>query len=231
MTLRGSLTDLDIVELLQVPAAGRKTGELLIATLEADARLYFVDGRLVHLAMDDREGEAVLEEIVGWRDGEFEFRPDTLTDRVTFESDLHQALMRVLKQRDERAASPADRLDPVFLRVVSRSLADSEAVRHAAVVTPELEVVPCHPEGSETPEWIHRLVRPVADLFARHPRRGLRRVLLEDEEGAVVAARCDAGPLLIVAAAPATPMGAVSIVVERAIRTINQAHGGDAAGR
>ena len=63
--LRGSLTDLAVVDLVQIPLGNRKTGELLIATEDQDARLYYVDGSLVHLVSGEVQGVRVLDLIIG----------------------------------------------------------------------------------------------------------------------------------------------------------------------
>ncbi len=90
--LRGSLTDLAVVDLVQIPLGNQKTGELLIATEDQDARLYYADGKLIQATSGDRDGPAVLDAIVSWTEGEFEFRPDVLAEAPESGGDLNAKL-------------------------------------------------------------------------------------------------------------------------------------------
>ena len=107
--LRGSLADLAIVDLVQIPLGSRKTGELLIATEEQDARLYYVDGSLVHLVSGDVQGTPVLDLIIDWDDGEFEFRPDVLTEDSSFSGDLTPKLVAAIEHSKTRRRAARSR--------------------------------------------------------------------------------------------------------------------------
>src|SRR5512146_1795421 len=108
MALKGTLADLDIVALLQVPAAGRKTGELAITGPSGeDGHVFYLEGRLVHAQVGTVAGQEALVEVVDWTQGEFEFRLDARCQETTIEGDLARAVMLALKMRDERAEERA----------------------------------------------------------------------------------------------------------------------------
>lgn len=104
MALRGSLEDMDVFELVQFPHQGRKSGELILVGTEHEARLYYDKGKLVHARYMEVEGMPVLEEVLGWDEGDFEFRPNEEPPHTTIEMDLHRAVMHALKARDEKKA-------------------------------------------------------------------------------------------------------------------------------
>lgn len=93
--LRGTLTHLGVVDILQVMEAGARSGVVHLATDplrsggyvtrgEARATLYFREGRLVDAQLGRRAGEEALYRALLWEDGDFEIeladieRPDLI---------------------------------------------------------------------------------------------------------------------------------------------------------
>jgi hypothetical protein len=228
MTLRGSLSDLNVVELVQVPAAGRKSGELIIASLEADARLYYREGKLVHLATGDTVGQEVLVEILGWTEGEFEFRQSIVTNESSFDGDLHRAIMMSLKERDERsrAGDPSADRDEVgdeqLAIVLGEHLGNHEYLIHASVISLGGRVIACANAGNSDPEGVDELRRSICALAKAYPRQALQRVLLEDELGTVASSCLEADLAVMIVADRSTRVGAVSMCLERLVRTLSE---------
>ncbi len=228
MALRGSLSDLNIVELVQIPATGHKTGELFVAGLDGIARLFYQDGRLVHLETDELTGQEVLVEILGWNEGEFEFRPESVAEQVSFETDLHRALMAALKTRDElrfseRAASADDDLtadDDRAGEMLRQFLASHDHLRFACLLRDNGSVLYCGNQAGTASEWLELLRGAVAALLEAYPRSGLHRVLFEDAEGTVVVSRLADGTALVAVADRDATLGAVSVAVERFARRL-----------
>lgn len=102
MALSGTLLDLGIVDLIQFPGTGKKTGELIIAGIEDEARLFYEAGNLRHVTSGNHNGIDALVELLSWEEGEFEFRMGSTETEVSIEMDLHRALMVALQTRDER---------------------------------------------------------------------------------------------------------------------------------
>ncbi|MCU0304717.1 MAG: DUF4388 domain-containing protein [Thermoanaerobaculales bacterium] len=221
--LRGSLTDLAIVDLIQIPLGSRKTGELLIATEEQDARLYYVDGTLVHLVSGDVEGVRVLDLIIGWHDGEFEFRADVLTDRTTFEGDIVPKLLAAVdhlneaREVEKAAGDAADRVR----RLLRDFLAENDFAIHACLMHGNGTMDVCGAERVETPAWLEKIRTTVLEVVETYPRRQLNRMLFEDQEGTlVVTCYPEDQSALLVAAKQGATLGAVSIGVDRLARRI-----------
>ena len=75
MQTQGSLQESDLASLLQTMQSERATGTL---TLDHDAdnvSLYFLFGHLFHAAGPGGDGEDVVIDALGWRDGSFHFDP------------------------------------------------------------------------------------------------------------------------------------------------------------
>lgn len=226
MTIRGSLADLDVLELLQTVAAGRKSGELVVAGPEDVARLYFDHGRLCHAETARAQGQDVLAEVVGWEEGEFEFRPDAAPVIRTLHSDLYRALMLALKTRDERRAQQdgqaelrAAPAEDQAIRINARLaefVAANPAIQQACVIKRRGgKAVPCAASSNSLPAWLDELAGTILALLEHHPRQPVHRVLIEDAGGAVVVAALAGDAALVVTAGPDAPLGAVTLNVRR----------------
>ncbi len=220
--LRGSLSDLTVPDLLQIPVSAGKSGELILATPDTDARLYYVEGRLVHLTMDELRGPDVLSEIVAWTEGEFEFRPDVVTDEQSFEGELGPAL-EAASQQVEQARNETDDDDETRVRkALYRFLADTEFAIHACVLHPNGTMDVCGAPRESTPAWMERLRQSVLSVVADYPRRQLQRLLLEDEEGTLAVSCLPGGSALLVVAKKDAKLGAVSVATDRLARTVRR---------
>jgi len=230
--LRGSLNDVAIVDLVQIPLGNRRTGELLLATEEQDARLYYVEGNLVHLVSGDVQGTQVLDLVIGWSEGEFEFRPDVLTEEVSFIGDLSRDLIAAANRFD-RIEDDADEVEEVagkhadtIRKLLYEFLDDNDFAIHACLMYGNGTMDVCGAERVSTPRWLESLRGSVLDVVADYPRKRLNRMLFEDDEGTLVVS-CfpnDQSALLVVAKQGAT-LGAVSISVDRLAKSIEHVKG------
>ncbi len=228
--LRGSLTDLAIVDLVQIPLGNRKTGELLLATEEQDARLYYVDGTLVHLVSGDVQGSQVLDLIIGWNEGEFEFRPDVLTEDASFTGDLSRELIAAANRFDDIKDDTKEEVEgkhaDEIRKLLYGFLSDNDFAIHACLMYGNGTMDVCGAERVSTPRWLEKLRGSVLDVVAGYPRKQLHRMLFEDDEGTLVVS-CypkDQSALLVVAKQGAT-LGAVSISVDRLTKRIGHVKG------
>jgi hypothetical protein len=226
--LRGSLADLSIVDLVQIPLGNRKTGELLIATEEQDARLYYVDGNLVHLVSGDVQGPQVLDLVIDWNEGEFEFRPDVLTEGTSFEGDLTRKLLAVagqleeVKEFEKIESKTADKVR----RLLHDFLSDNDFAIHACLMYGNGTMDVCGAERVDTPPWLDSLRSQVLEVVAGYPRKQLHRMLFEDQEGTlVVTCFSEDQSALLVAAKQGATLGAVSISVDRLAKKIGHVKG------
>jgi DNA-binding response OmpR family regulator len=70
-SVRGSLAQMSVLDLIQALDAGRKTCRLVLTYKRLVSRIYFHDGRLVHATCGNLSGEAVIHEVVAWTAGAF----------------------------------------------------------------------------------------------------------------------------------------------------------------
>ncbi len=222
--LRGSLTDLAVVDLVQIPLGNQKTGELLIATEDQDARLYYADGKLIHATSGDRDGPAVLDAIVSWTEGEFEFRPDVLAETPETGGDLNASLFSAVNNLRVKVFSrPAGGNAEKIRRLLYEFLSANDFAIHACLLYVNGTMAICGAERADTPPWLESLRSSVLDVVAGYPRKNLNRVLFEDEDGTlVVTCYPEDQSALMVAAKKGATLGAVSIAVDRLAREIGR---------
>ncbi len=227
MALSGSLSDLSVMELIQVPAAGRKTGELIIAGLEHDARLFFIDGKLVHLTMDEMEGEKVLTEVLRWSEGMFEFRLDVLTENVTFDKDLGQVITMAVQTHitttmvNGGASVLSDAEAARIHELLDDQLRSYDYLVHVSMISPVGPVVLASATTNQSiADEMAGLVTSICSAARMHPRPSLHRLLLEDGLGTVAASCLDEERVLVLVADRSAKIGAVSMCLDRLARRI-----------
>jgi pSer/pThr/pTyr-binding forkhead associated (FHA) protein len=110
--LSGSITDVDVSQIVQVLESGRKTGRLYITCIGASGSLYFKNGRIVAADYTDNTAGTIEDHdavyvLLTQRDGIFEF----LNDEIEFEPRIKEStqalLMEALKRLDERRKAGA----------------------------------------------------------------------------------------------------------------------------
>jgi hypothetical protein len=217
MSLSGALADLGVVDLVQLPHSGRKSGELVVAAGDEEARLYYDKGRLVHAALGGLKGAQVLVQLFGWGDGRFQFNGEVAAPETSIDMDLHRAVMEALQARDEQAearrraeqevSDGASRVGPALETFV----AGCPWALYACLLAPDGRVVEAvHGQAGalQVPELLRASLQR---LSAGWPRAGLRRALLEDEQGTVALVRLGGGRALVMVAAKAVAVGVVSM--------------------
>ena len=223
MALMGSLLDMGVVELVQFPHGGRKTGELMIAGPEQVARLLYREGVLFRAEVGDLEGIDALVELLDWQQGEFEFRhTERLEAPANIEGDLHKTVMVALKLRDERReAMRAQRrdneegIDDRLSEKLEGFVRAHEFARYVCVLADD-GTVPAEAEASVgRPEQMDEVLAHLHGVLQGHPRGGWQRLMLTDAEGTVVAERVSGDTSLVVAAASEAPLGAVFRALSR----------------
>ena len=70
-SVRGSLTQMSVLDLIQALDAGRKTCRLVLTYKRLVSRIHFHDGRLIHATCGNLSGAAVVYEVVAWTAGTF----------------------------------------------------------------------------------------------------------------------------------------------------------------
>jgi hypothetical protein len=225
MALRGSLEDIQVRDLLEVLRLGSRTGELVVAGLDTDARLYFQDGKLVEAVGHGRSGVAVLTETLSWRDGEFEFRPEA-EPPVHSDPELQSAVARVLAFPSGPGLLALPPVEPMLAPATAASAAAQAEVLSAFVTGVSLAEFACILDATgviqaQSGSSLHpiaemRALGAAANAFRHaHCRPELRRMLVEDDKGTAVVTRMADGSLLMVVADGRAGLGNVSAAVSK----------------
>jgi len=227
MALKGTLHDITVIDLLQFPNAGRKTGELSVKTDSRQALVHYVEGSIVDAALGDHRGFEAIVALVDWEQGDFAFEIGAPHDERTIDEDLHRLVMKALKVRDERklaeeaaraAAEEEKREQERSIRekgmdpAVCKRL-DAWRASHGDV---ELVLV-LDNTGAKVGESIadeltfesDRLLEAFVNLADSYPRGRPQRVFVEDERGVVAFVPNKAGSRVVLATRGQLAMGAV----------------------
>jgi len=225
MALKGTLADMGIIDLIQFPHSGRKTGHLVISGVDGEATLSYESGALVHVRHGDMSGMDALVRVVDWNEGAFEFIPDAQPEDRTIELDLHRAVMQALKLHDElkkqaakkrnQGSSGSGEADEVLLAKLSQFLQSNDFAVHISVLGPDGEVrASVYGRNGSTP-GIDELCSNLHSMMQNHPRTPLNRIFIEDALGTTVLVRLKDGGCLILAASNEASLGAVSMNATR----------------
>jgi predicted regulator of Ras-like GTPase activity (Roadblock/LC7/MglB family) len=249
--LRGQISDLGIVQLVQIPHSGRRTGELNIfpgedearranrgrltddGLLDDEAKLFYVDGELVHAAFADVHGFDAVVEVLSWRNGHFEFRDGVRTEVCTIDGGLHTILVQALKRCDKAeeengSSAPSLPNQQVIQEHLDALVTSDGPVFFAAVVTTAGQPVATASQWTGAEDTVAALRFGLCMLLAtQQQRRRIRRIVVEDEEiGTAVLCRIPQG-FLVAVASEQTQIGAVSVTVSRTAQAIaNETHEG-----
>ncbi len=177
----------------------------------------------------------MLDAIVSWTEGEFEFRADVLADVPKSGDDLNAKLFATVENLNPRRVSAGDNLRvKVFVRPaggntekIRKLLYDFLSVNdfaiHACLLYVNGTMAVCGAERADTPPWLESIRSSVLDVVAGYPRKNLNRVLLEDDEGTlVVTCYPEDQSALLVAGKKGATLGAVSIAVDRLAKEIGR---------
>lgn len=235
MALRGTLIDIGIVDLVQLPNRGRKTGELIVVGTNDEARLYYEDGSLIHALMGNTEGLEVLVDVLDWEDGEFEFRLDIDADDKTIDMDLHRAVMQALKIRDDRKEEEArikrleeealargnTAFDPKYTPILTEYTSSTPFAEYICVLNTDGEVIAeSSKEEAIDKDVISELQEKFYTFLSDYPRKGFDRLILTDANGVIVVSYLDSKEIVIVFSTQDTAMGAISRSVQKLVSTM-----------
>ncbi len=242
--LRGMIRDLGIVQLLQVPHSAKRTGELNIfpgaqearranrgrltddGLLDDEAKLYYVDGELVHAAFADIHGFDAVVEVLTWEEGHFEFREGIQSEVQTIDGGLHTTMVHALKRCDRTGTTDASAATALpnagaAQRCLEDLVSADGPVFFAALVNTTGQTVATASRWDGADETVAGLRFGLCMLLSTlKQHHKIRRVVVEDEEiGTAVVCRIPQGFLFAVADEQ-TQIGAVSVAVSRTAQAI-----------
>ena len=113
--LRGGLSLMSLVDLIQFLHAGGNGGELELSAEgpEGPARIFFQKGQIVHVEEGGRVGVQALVDLLERNRGEFFFTPGVASPCRTVELPLQQVLMEAVRLKDESVRDRGESHDAV----------------------------------------------------------------------------------------------------------------------
>jgi predicted regulator of Ras-like GTPase activity (Roadblock/LC7/MglB family) len=186
-----------------------------------------VDGKLVAAASRADEGQVVLDSVLNWGDGEFEFRrvteppldPDPALDGTLLTmSAAHFRSQRADNGRDPLARPLAPlQLDDSRAQQLAWFVESHPFIEHACIIDSDGGIRAQSSTNLIPINEVRALVQNLAHHSTQHPRPGLRRVIVEDERGILVLTRLTDGSSLMLMADPKTTTGALCAAATRFI--------------
>ncbi len=102
----GHLSQISLVDLLQVFSMNKKSGKLIIASQEGTGTIYIKNGAVINTKINKIYGEKAFYRLLAWREGRFnfipiDFRPGEIEGIAKISKTTDNLLMEGLRQLDE----------------------------------------------------------------------------------------------------------------------------------
>jgi CheY-like chemotaxis protein len=125
-SVRGTLSQMSVVDLVQSLDIGRKTCRLGLSREGRQGEMHFHDGQLVHATYGNLTGEAAVYAVVGWTEGVFRIDFERAEGPRTITHGTQSVLLEALRRFDESqrdseilASSPEPAHAPAFAAMAS----------------------------------------------------------------------------------------------------------------
>ena len=99
--LRGSLLQMNVIDLVQSLEMGRKSCSLSLTNKNDKCELYFKEGQVTHATYGSLMGDPAVFKVLRWTDGNFEVNFEGKTTQQTTQLNTQGLLMEGLRQLDE----------------------------------------------------------------------------------------------------------------------------------
>ncbi len=222
-----------IIDLIQFPHQGRKTGTLTVSQEgKLLATLYYNQGNLIHGESEHAKGIEAIVGLVDLEDGEFLFdNNDTAGRENNIEMDLHHAILEALRLRDERKSEENETTQEVSAmpshtnKVLSAMLERASWMNYVCVLGQDAELVAelFGPQaGSHTTEQYEPMRASIIGFLRSYPEQGVGKLVIDQDDGMVMVQRLANGHLLLVVCGPNAVMGAMVAAVSKAVNALSE---------
>ncbi|MBI4459835.1 MAG: DUF4388 domain-containing protein [Acidobacteria bacterium] len=100
--IRGRLSEMNLIDLLQSMELGQKTCLLTLNQGEKNCRMYFSEGQIRHAESGSIVGDEAVYQVAGWSDGSFEIDFNARSEQQTTTRSTQGLLMEALRLLDEQ---------------------------------------------------------------------------------------------------------------------------------
>lgn len=109
--LRGSLTQMNVIDLVQSLEMGRKSCLLTLTNDQERCEMYFVEGQVVHATYGSLSGDEAVFKVLRWTGGNFQVDFEGKTDQRSTSLNTQGLLMEGLRLLDESRRDAAEEED------------------------------------------------------------------------------------------------------------------------
>jgi hypothetical protein len=228
MALTGTLADIGVIDLLKFPYSTEKSGELIIAGMEEEARMYYDKGQIYHSVCGDSTGIDAIIELLFFQEGEFEFRSDVTSSQQTVNTAIDELIPRALALKEQLAEKRKKSSAPMQPRSpaggdLSESVKDSSSrysyVKHVALFRRDGTAI-LNWDKDGTDEAFNNIIGNVITLLDNHPRDGLHKIYMSHAHGTSVACLLNEDVILLMDADASSSLGMLSIASTKIIQSI-----------
>jgi CheY-like chemotaxis protein len=106
--LRGSLSQMNVVDLVQSLEMGRKSCSLTMTNADDKCEMFFTQGQVKHAAYGSITGDEAVFKVLRWTDGNFQVNFDGKTTQESTTLNTQGLLMEGLRQLDESHRDAAE---------------------------------------------------------------------------------------------------------------------------
>ena len=99
--VEGSLSEVSLVDLLQIFGLNRRTGTLFLQHGDQQGRIHLTDGSVVSAVLGETTGEKALYRILRWHEGTFRYSPGQADVTMDIARSMDALLMEGMRQLDE----------------------------------------------------------------------------------------------------------------------------------
>ena len=101
VALKGDLSELGLLDVIQILDNAQKSGKLLISSEGQDGAIYFNSGRIVNASYQKKVGEQAVYALVGVKGGTFEYEPSDKAFEMVINNSNTNLLLEGLRLLDE----------------------------------------------------------------------------------------------------------------------------------
>jgi CheY-like chemotaxis protein len=100
-TVAGTLTEIALVDLLQIFKMNRKNGTLNLKRERETGRIFIREGSVINARIGGVDGEKAIMRMISWQDGTFDFKPGPTPAETKIHQPTENLIMEGLRQFDE----------------------------------------------------------------------------------------------------------------------------------
>jgi hypothetical protein len=102
MSLRGSLSSINLADIIQLVSNSRQTGRFALSRENGqNGHIYLKNGEILHAEVDEFRGEDAIFTLISWSEGEFQFEEGEFPVQTTVQRPITSLLMEAARRIDE----------------------------------------------------------------------------------------------------------------------------------